>query len=137
MNRRRKAKHALHVRCIGLSIGLVTVLALAGCSIGTDTIGLRLAKRTVFDVNWKRYERLPGSKAFALAGDPAGLNVIGLVYGLPSSDQARLRAMDYCEEEREARAIYAPCIIVAVDDVVQTGASGPFARLADSVRSGS
>jgi len=93
-------------------------LFVAGCAAGVDTIGLKLAARTRFEVLWDRYGRLPGNKAFALAGDPAGINAMGLVYGMGSGDEAREKALDYCEEQREVRRIDAPCVLLALDDNV-------------------
>jgi hypothetical protein len=93
-------------------------LLVAGCTTGVHTIGLKLAERTRFEVLWDRYGRLPGNKAFALAGDPAGINATGLVYGLSSGDEAREKALDYCEEQRLVRRIDAPCVLLAIDDNV-------------------
>jgi len=99
---------------LALGVGLFV----AGCATGVDTIGLKLAKRTRFEVVWERYGRLPGNKAFALAGDPRGINATGLVYGMPSGEAARARALDYCEEQRVARRIESPCVLLALDDDV-------------------
>jgi hypothetical protein len=93
-------------------------LLVAGCNVGVETIGLKLAERTRFEVLWERYTRLPGNKAFALAGDPEGINATGLVYGLGSTDEARDKALDYCEEQRRVRRIDDPCLVFAVDDHV-------------------
>ena len=92
--------------------------SIAGCAAGVDTIGLRLAERTRFEILWDRYGRLPGNKAFALAGDPAGINAMGLVYGMGSGDEARAKALDYCEEQRLVRRIDPPCVVLAIDDNV-------------------
>lgn len=97
-----------------VAVGLLA----GGCGAGVNTIGLKLAERTRFEVLWDRYGRLPGNKAFALAGDPAGINATGLVYGLSSGEEAREKALDYCEEQRVARRIDAPCALLAVDDNV-------------------
>lgn len=99
---------------LALGVGLFV----AGCATGVDTIGLKLAERTRFEVVWERYGRLPGNKAFALAGDPQGINATGLVYGMPSGEAARARALDYCEEQRLARRIESPCVLLALDDDV-------------------
>jgi hypothetical protein len=101
-----------------LAVAVAAGLLVGGCAAGVDTIGLKLAKRTRFEVLWDRYGELPGNKAFALAGDPAGINATGLVYGLTSGDAARAKALDYCEEQRVARRIDAPCVLLAVDDNV-------------------
>lgn len=101
-----------------LSLAITVVLVVAGCAARVDTIGIKLAEHTRFEVLWERYGRLPGNKAFALAGDPAGINATGLVYGLASGDEARAKALDYCEEQRVARRIDAPCVLLAVDDNV-------------------
>ena len=101
-----------------LALAVVVGFLTTGCAPGVDTIGLKLAERTRFEVLWERYGRLPGNKAFALAGDPAGINATGLVYGLGSGDEAREKALDYCEEQRIARRIDSPCVLLAVDDNV-------------------
>lgn len=101
-----------------IALALGVGLLVAGCATGVDTIGLKLAKRTRFEVLWDRYGRLPGNKAFALAGDPQGINATGLVYGMPSGEAARVRALDYCEEQRLARRIETPCVLLALDDDV-------------------
>jgi hypothetical protein len=100
------------------TVAVAAGLFVAGCAVGVDPIGLKLAERTRFEVLWDRYGRLPGNKAFALAGDPAGINAMGLVYGLGSGDEAREKALDYCEEQRLTRRIDAPCILLAIDDNV-------------------
>ena len=100
------------------TIGVIVSLMFTGCTLGVDTIGLKLAKRTRFDIVWDRYSRLPGSKAFALAGDPAGINATGLVYGMSSGEEAGQKALDYCEEQRTVRRIEDPCALLAVDDNV-------------------
>lgn len=112
------------------AVGVVTALVAVACSPRYDTIGLPLAERTVFDVNWDRFSRLPGSKAFALAGKPDGRNAIGLAYGMDTPAAARARALDYCEEERKARSIDAPCTLLAVDKTVLGDAERRLARSA-------
>jgi len=101
-----------------LALVIVSGCLVAGCVAGVDTIGLKMSAQTRFEILWERYARLPDNKAFALAGDPAGVNATGLVYGLSSGEEAREKALDYCEEQREARRIDAPCVVLAVDDNV-------------------
>jgi len=104
-----------------LAVAVVAGALVAGCVARVDTIGLKLAERTRFEILWERYGRMPGNKAFALAGDPAGINATGFVYGLSSGEEARAKALDYCEERRIARRIEAPCVVLAIDDDVLAG----------------
>jgi hypothetical protein len=101
-----------------VTVVVVAGLFVAGCAAGVDTIGIKLAEHTRFEILWDRYGRLPGNKAFALAGDPTGINAMGLVYGMGSGDAAREKALDYCEEQRLVRRIDAPCVLLAIDDNV-------------------
>jgi hypothetical protein len=113
----------------------LVALALAGCGLGSAPIGLELRSKTSFELDWQRYTRVRTSKAFAFAGDPLGFSVTGMAYGMPSSADARARALDYCEEQRLARGLLEPCVILALDDTVVDVASStsPLAAL----RSGS
>jgi hypothetical protein len=101
-----------------LFAAVATGLLAGGCAVGVDTIGLKLAERTRFEVLWERYGGLPGNKAFAFAGDPTGINATGLVYGLDSGAEAGRKALDYCEEQRRVRHILTPCVLLAVDNNV-------------------
>ena len=90
----------------------------AGCSAGPGPIGLELRSRTSFELDWQRYTRVRNSKAFAFAGDPAGISVTGIAYGMPSRLDAETVALDYCEEQRVARRLLDPCVIFAVNDTI-------------------
>jgi hypothetical protein len=135
MTRRRHVSCSRGFPLSYLAIAICASMTISACATGSDTIGIQIAKRTVFDVNWERYQRLPDSKAFALAGDPRGRNVIGLVYKMASENEARSTALDYCEEARVARAIDAPCTILAVNDVILSEAFGPVAQHSEAKRS--
>jgi len=88
----------------------------AGCTRTLEPIGLEIRRTTHFEVDWHRYGKVRTSKAFAFAGDPTGLSVTGMAYGMPSRLEAEARALDYCEEQRVARGLAVPCVIYAVDD---------------------
>ena len=100
------------------AIAIVAQVGLAGCAGGVAPIGLELRERTSFQSDWKRYERVRSSKAFAYAGDPAGLAVTGMAYGMGSPIDAQARALDYCEEQRVARGLADPCVLLAVDEEI-------------------
>lgn len=120
--RKRLAKRPLIV--VLLTLG--TALLAAGCGVRGEAIGLEIGSRTSFDKDWQRYARVRASKAFAYAGDPVGLSVTGMAYGMPSRLEAETRALDYCEEQRVARGLSAPCVIFAVDDqIVHVAAEAP------------
>lgn len=106
-------------------LALAIALLVAGCGARSTPIGLDIGSRTSFERDWQRYARVRASKAFAYAGDPAGLSVTGMAYGMPSKVEAETRALDYCEEQRLARGVVPPCVIFAVDsDVIQASADG-------------
>ena len=109
-----------------VAIALVASALLGACSGGAAPIGLKIGSRTSFELDWHRYERMRTSKAFAYAGDPRGVCVTGLAYGMKSTTEAETRALDYCEEQRLARGLLAPCELLAVDNsVVSTSAKRP------------
>ena len=98
----------------------------AGCTHAFEPIGVEIGEATSFQSDWHRYGRVKTSKAFAYAGDPSGLSVTGLAYGMPSRVEAEARALDYCEEQRVARAIATPCVVFAVDaEIVDVTAGAP------------
>lgn len=106
-------------------LALVATVFSMGCAVRGAPIGLKLSNQTSFDRDWQRYARVKTSKAFALAGDPTGLCVTGLAYGMSSRVEAEARALDYCEEQRIALSVVPPCVIFAVDDErVHTSAGG-------------
>jgi hypothetical protein len=105
---------------------LVVATIAAGCSHAFEPIGLELGRSTSFEADWHRYGRVRSSKAFAYAGDPKGLSVTGLAYGMASRVEAETRALDYCEEQRIARGLATPCVIYAVDgEIVDVAARVP------------
>ena len=58
-----------------------------------------------------------------------------MAYRMSSSVEAEMRALDYCEEQRIALGLTAPCVIFAVDDrIVDVAAE---ARISSRKRSGS
>ena len=105
---------------------LCAITLFGGCTGSTAPMGLEIGSRTSFEIDWHRYERMRTSKAFAYAGDPRGLCVTGLAYGMKSTTEAETRALDYCEEQRLARGLLTPCELLAVDDaLVSTSAMRP------------
>jgi hypothetical protein len=110
---------------------LLVLAVLGGCARGVAPIGLEIGSRTSFELDWNRYERMRTSKAFAYSGDPRGVCVTGLAYGMKSTSAAETLALDYCEEQRLARGLLTPCELLAVDDaLVSTSAMRPDAGAA-------
>jgi hypothetical protein len=115
-----------HPTIVAASVIFAAVVNL-GCGILTTPIGLDLASKTSFEADWHRYTRVRASKAFAYAGDPMGLSVTGIAYNMPSPVEAEARALDYCEEQRVARGLASPCVLLAIDDeVVRVSAERPL-----------
>jgi hypothetical protein len=105
---------------------IFAAIVTSGCGVSTAPIGLELASKTSFQADWHRYKRVRTSKAFAYAGNPGGLSVTGIAYGMTSTIEAETRALDYCEEQRLARGITTPCILLAIDDqIVRVSAEHP------------
>ena len=115
-----------HATIVAASVIFASAMTL-GCGVPTAPIGLELASQTSFEVDWHRYTRVRASKAFAYAGDPTGLSVTGIAYDMPSPVEAETRALDYCEEQRVARGLATPCVLLAIDDeIVRVSAELPL-----------
>jgi hypothetical protein len=121
-----KSAIVTRIRTKAVALAIVAAVVASGCGMHAAPIGLELASKTSFQADWHRYTRVRTSKAFAYAGNPGGLVVTGIAYGMTSAIEAETRALDYCEEQRLARGIPTPCILLAIDDeIVRVSAEHP------------
>ena len=97
-------------------VAIVLLTVCAGCFMSTGPLGVAMRTKSQFEIEVRRYAKLPAQKSMAIAGDPQGIYVSGYAYDYPTKEVAVQEALRYCELRREDRGVEATCRTYAIDD---------------------
>lgn len=97
-------------------VAIVLLTVCAGCFQSSGPLGFAMRTKSQFEVEVRRYAKLPAQKSMAIAGDPRGIYVSGYAYDYPTKEVAVQEALRYCELRREDRGIEAECRPYAIGD---------------------
>jgi hypothetical protein len=95
---------------------LLILLALPGCWLPSQPIGIEMRNKTRFESEWQAYLDLPGPKALAVAGDLDGVYASGFAAGASNEQEATDQALRDCDDRRADRRIADPCQTYAIGD---------------------
>lgn len=76
---------------------------------------------------WGQFLQMPKQRALAIAGDPDGVWVGGLVGGHPSQIEVEREALEQCNRRRIAKGLSEECRLYAVGHRIVWEESGPEA----------
>lgn len=97
-------------------LGLVcAAMALAACQVPPTQPHRSL------EPLWRDFQKLPLTRALALAGDPDRAWVASMAGGALAQQDAIDVALEGCRRKRLDRRLRAPCLVYAVDDEIVWG----------------
>ena len=100
---------------------LLCAALLGGCASWGLPIGIPMRNKTQFASEWRRYEKMPGYKALAVAGDLDRKYVSGWTSHCCEQQKATAEALKHCEQRRRDRSISGECRVYAIGNEIYQG----------------